>query len=662
MSSTTPPLARRALLIVSLLAAAGCVTYATRGREQASSPSDPARVTEPLQAAPALSCPKPAGADHAAVASEGNPAARAGAQKGLAFVAREAISWQEKNKCYGCHVQAVTLEALSIGHQNKYDIPKKDMEAVLFGLTDINGGSRGKNGLSVGGGTGLIETSKEFGGAAFARYDALVGGAVRSDLMKVASELTEYQDKEGALRTSDRRFPVEIGEMQATTQAMQTWRQAFERSADERWLAPMRKAEAYLQARTKRLAEDPAASIVDLNYAAIGLSSAGAQGGEGTMVAIASRLRKLQHDDGGWAFNKGETPTAFATGQTLYALRLLGASDHDTTIARGTSWLLAHQSEDGGWSRDGRSKAEAMWAVLGLVSVDVLSVSVAGVEDGQHVQGKPTIRAKAADNAGRGVERVEIAIDDVVVHRACGGAADYAFDADKLESGAHLVDVIATNARGQTSRRRLELYAGNHYLTQLGTRFDDGGTLVSLRDVAPAGTKGEVVLKVFSTRTTGGIAARADEVFSQKKASAQGPVSFFWNGQRDGNKPASPGGRYVAEVSFVDERGKVVQKAEVPFVHDTLEKQQAAFGEIEGALTVGGAAPAANTRVELVDGEGRVVQSTLTTNEGNYRFRNVDRGKYKVRVKKAGFEHAEAAATAAPAAAAPAPKMDLQAK
>ncbi|MFT3772927.1 MAG: carboxypeptidase regulatory-like domain-containing protein [Minicystis sp.] len=679
-SSTLPPLARRALVLVSLVAAGGCVTIATRNRDQAAIPGDPQsraadgtapdpapaelppRVVEPLRAAAPLTCAKPAGAVHQPTVAEGNPAARTGAQRGLGFVAREARAWQDKNKCYGCHVQAVTLEALVIGRSNKYDVPRGDLEAMIAGLTTINGGSRGPNGLSVGGGTGLIETSKEFGGAAFARYDALVGPEVRADLLKVAGELSAYQEKDGSLRSSDRRFPVEIGEMQATTQAVQTWRQAFERSADERWLAPMRKAEAYLQERAKKLSADPEAGIVDLNYAAIGLYSAGAQGGEGTMRAIADRLRKLQREDGGWAFSAKDAPTAFATGQTLYALRLLGASDEDVTIARGTRWLVGHQGDDGGWSHDGRGKAEAMWAVLGLVSVDVLSVSVGGVADGQHVGGRVSLQAKAADNAGRGVERIEIAVDDVPVHRACGGAAEYALDADKLETGPHLVDVTATNARGQTSRRRLEIYAGPYYLTQLGTRFDDGGTLVSLRDVAPPSVHGDVVLRVFATRDDNGRPVRAGEVFTAKKTSAEGPMSFFWNGQRDADKPASPGGRYVAEVSFLDARGRAVQKAEVPFVHDTLEKQQQAFGEIEGNLMVNGAAPAANTRVELVDDQGRVVQSATTTNEGNYRFRNVDRGNYKVRVVRQGFQAAEAPVAAAPAAARAAPKMDLQAK
>jgi squalene-hopene/tetraprenyl-beta-curcumene cyclase len=212
------------------------------------------------------------------------------------------------------------------------------------------------------------------------------------------------------------------------------------------------------------------------------------------------------------------------------------------------------------------------------------------------------------------------------------------------------------NARGQQSRRRFEVYAGAYYLTSLATRWSDGGTLVSLRDVAPASAHGEVVLRVFATRDEAGRAVRAGEVFHEARASAEGPMSFYWKGE-------GARGRFVAEVSFVDEAKKTVQSAEVPFVHDTPEAQRAAFGEVEGQLSVNGAAPAANAQVELVDGQGNVVAKTVTTNEGNYRFRNVNGGKYKVRVKREGFQAAEADVSARPAApAAAAPKMDLHMK
>jgi squalene-hopene/tetraprenyl-beta-curcumene cyclase len=641
--SAIPPRVRRSLLIVSLLAAAGCSVFANKTRDQA----EPRRRSgEALTAAAPLTCPKPRGAGET-IAKHDDAGARRAAQRGLGFVAKEAIAWQKGHNCYGCHVQAVTLEALSIGRHNQYEIDKGDLAEIVRGITEINGGSRAPNGL-------WQDTGKEFGGAAFARYDALVGPEVRKDLLDVAEQLGPLQNEDGSLKTSDHRFPVEIGPMQATTQAMMTWRQAYERSADEKWLAPLRKAEAWLQDRAKKLAGDPEATIVDLNYAAIGLISAGAQPTEATMSTIAARLRRMARDDGGFGFQANDPANAFATGQTLYALRLLGASDDDAVIARGTAWLLSHQADDGGWSHAGSGKAEAMWAVLGLVSIDVLSLSVGGIEDGQHVSGDLALRVRAKDNAGRGVERVEIAVDDIPVHRACGDAADYRIDTAKLESGAHLVDVTAVNARGQTSRRRYEVYAGAHYLTQVATRFTDGGTMVSLRDVAPASTRGEVALRIFATRDEGGRSVRGAEVHHESRPSAEGPMSFFWKGE-------DQHGRFIAEVSFVDAGKKAVQAVQVPFVHDTLDAQRAKFGEVEGTLSVDGAAPAANTKVELVDDQGRVVQSTVTTNEGNYRFRNVDGGKYKVRVSRQGFQAAEAevhARAAAPAAAAP--KMDLQ--
>ena len=61
--------------------------------------------------------------------------ARRGAQRGLGFVAREAADWQQRNQCYGCHVQAVTLEALSIGLHNQYEVPKADLATIASGLT-----------------------------------------------------------------------------------------------------------------------------------------------------------------------------------------------------------------------------------------------------------------------------------------------------------------------------------------------------------------------------------------------------------------------------------------------------------------------------------------------------------------------------------------------
>lgn len=55
--------------------------------------------------------------------------------------------------------------------------------------------------------------------------------------------------------------------------------------------------------------------------------------------------------------------------------------------------------------------------------------------------------------------------------------------------------------------------------------------------------------------------------------------------------------------------------------------------------------------MELVDKAGNVVQATRTTEQGNYRFKTVDKGEYRVRARKIGFADLEQSVQAAPAAA-----------
>lgn len=593
---------------------------------------------------------------------EGNPAARRGAQRGLEFVAREAIAWQGQQNCYGCHVQAVTFEALTVGRQHRYDVSSEQFAEVLRGLTTISGGSRGPNGLSVGGDAHhLIETSRAFGGAAFARYDATLGAELRDDLLEVATQIKQYQNEDGSVRTTDTRFPVVAGLMQATTQAMQTWHQAHTRTADEQWLEPVRRAEAWMQTQARRLSDDPAASQVDLNYAVMGLREAGAQPGEVALRALEARLRARQNADGGWGYHEREPSNAFATGQTLYALRTLGASDGDALVARGTMWLVEHQGDDGGWSHGGSGKAEAMWAVFGLVSLDVLSVDVAGVRDGEHASGTVRIAANAVDNSGASVEHVDVLIDDVPLARGCGASVEHAVDLAGLEAGVHALDVVAANGNGQTSRRRVEFYTGDHYLTQLGSRFEGGATTFSWRNIAPAETRGDVSLRVYATRDEHGAETRDREVFHASNASAQGPMRVAWTGA-DAAGTRLPNGRYVAELTFQNAAGRALQTVTLPFVHDTPEAQRAAFAEVEGSLQGAGGAEASNAQVELVDNQGHVVATTSTTAQGNYRFRNVNSGDYQVRVRRAGYLATQTrvrAAAGRPAASAAPMQMDL---
>jgi squalene-hopene/tetraprenyl-beta-curcumene cyclase len=417
--------------------------------------------------------------------------------------------------------------------------------------------------------------------------------------------------------------------MQGTLQAMQTWRQVHARTADEKWLLPLSKAERYVTAQVASWGQAPAGNIQDLDYALLGLTEAGMGSGESMIADLERQVVKHQSADGGWGFTSGEPSNAFATGQVLYTLRRLGRSDTDPVVARGTAWLLDHQRGDGGWSDAGSGKAEAMWGVLGLVSVDVLSVAVTGIADGQHAAGTVTLAAEAKDNQGGGVRKIEVRVDDVLAFGGCGGSLRYAWNSDSAPPGRHLIDVTATNAKGLTSRRRLEMFTGPYYLTQIGVNATySGGTDISLRDIAPADLEGSVTMEI--------VAPDGKVVSTINEKRAPGARTLHWSGQGAGGAPAAKG-RYTARLALRDKTGTQVQTQEVPFVNDTTEAQAANYGAVQGQLTID-AAPAANTEVELIDNDGAVVGKTRSTASGQYRFKNLDAGQYKVRIMKPGFK------------------------
>lgn len=113
---------------------------------------------------------------------------------------------------------------------------------------------------------------------------------------------------------------------------------------------PGRRAEMHERVANaaKWLAASQPETHQDLAYKLIGLAWAGAPPHE--LQADLTRLRELQRDDGGWAQLPHIASDAWATGQSLVALRLAGrATASDPAIERGIDFLLRTQFDDGSW-------------------------------------------------------------------------------------------------------------------------------------------------------------------------------------------------------------------------------------------------------------------------------------------------------------------------
>lgn len=591
--------------------------------------------------APALKCEL---TPTKATSSRGDAKSREAAHKGLTFLSKSSQKWTQQHNCFGCHVQAVTLEALTVGKKHQYDIAPGDIEAMVKAL---------KMGVTAGGRV----TGVAFEGSAWAKYDQLVSEREMDQLLKYAKELTGMQAKDGSIPDDDARLPVTGGTMQTTFQAAQTWRQAFARTADEKWLPPLRKAEAFLSGQSAKWSTTGSkVYLQDVNFALLGLVSSGVSRTETSSLRLQRMLLERQNQDGGWGLEKAKSD-AFATGQTVYALKMAGYSDDDAAVSKGMKFLIGAQDASGAWrtynsGQGGAEKAESMWAVLGLVTVDVASVAVKGLADGQHVEPKMPLKITAVDNQGGGIAKIEIFVDDLSVRVGCGASLDHTLDTEKLTKGKHVIEVVALNAKGKESRRRYEVYAGDVFLTDVGAQFDERKqhSVVSLRNIAPDSEKaGAVELEVW-TVTDGADATAKAKVFTTSRKGEQGGLSFEWDGKGADGK-VLPRGRYVAKVAFKDAAGKVRQNESALFFHDSEDVQARKFGQVEGQISTKSGGLSSNTEIELLDERGNVVQRTRTTDQGNYRFKNVNEGKYKVRAKKDGFESRESDVSPAPMAA-----------
>ena len=540
------------------------------------------------------------------------------------------------------------MEALAVGMHHQYDVGMKDVDATVAAL---------QLGVTAGGHV----TGTAFEGQAWARYDTWINANHRDDLLKYTEELVRLQKPDGSVPDDDARLPVTGGTMHTTYQAMQTWRQAYARTADDKWLTPMRKAERYLALQSSDWqAQTEGLYIQNINFALLGLIAAGVGPSEQSSMRLQRLLLGRQNQDGGWGL-ESKASDALATGQTLYTLRLAGHTDGEAAIERGTAWLVQHQNTDGSWhtyksKQGGADKGEAMWAVLGLVAMDVTSVAVNGLVDGQHVAPDMKIAIEARDNQAGGVAKLEMFLDDRPLDGACADKLVHDWKTSALSEGKHTIDVVATNSKRQTSKRRFEVYAGNVFLTDLGTRFDDSkqATEIGVRDLSSA--PGKVALAVYATDGNG---TRGKKVFATEQAGAPGAMTFAWAGTGSDGTP-QPRGRYIAELELRNDAGVVIQKSETMFTHDSEAAQRAQFGEIEGQLSMDGAGTASNTMVELVDKDGKVLQRAHSTDEGNYRFKSVSKGDYRIRVSKKGFSAMDTAVTSTPSA--PAAKADIKLK
>jgi hypothetical protein len=303
--------------------------------------------------------------------------------RAITYLQTESASWLNTRKCAACHHAPMPIWALGEAEQQGYAIDKKYLTETVESLL----GSKDKllasrifpnpadppdprpQGRGLNMGLPFL--------AVAARSLPWLGEGQKQSLKLIADEIVNKQQADGSWEwfAGLRRPP--INESQTTDAAWIIMALEGEATADaaESHRAALAKAIAWLEAaKPADLHQDKALHL---------LLAARAGKPRDTLQTTIDELLALQRADGGWSQTVPEPKSdAFATGQTLYGLSLVGYTADQPPIKRAIDFLVATQVADGSWPMISRSTpdgspgssklltpincAASSWATLGL--------------------------------------------------------------------------------------------------------------------------------------------------------------------------------------------------------------------------------------------------------------------------------------------------------
>jgi len=325
--------------------------------------------------------PSALAADPSPTAAATAPQIRETVQKAIGYEQAESASWMSTRGCASCHHLPMVLWSLNEAERYGYAIDKKyvtDMAEKSFGspqaLVDSRqipepGSPPGPRPVDNG-----VRVVTAFTAIAARSYPTLTDGQKQA-LQAIAAGLVEKQRADGGWDCHLVRPPVNESETTEAAWILMALRGETGPESPEPQRAALEKALAWWNCVTlpDNLQDKVLKILVDLR---LGRS-------RGELQSTVDEILALQQPEGGWRQNAEGPTDAYATGQTLYALALVGFTAEQPEIRRAIDFLVATQQADGSWTMTSRASndgspggssklltpiqcATASWCVLGL--------------------------------------------------------------------------------------------------------------------------------------------------------------------------------------------------------------------------------------------------------------------------------------------------------
>jgi ankyrin repeat protein len=284
-----------------------------------------------------------AGAKTAAVYSapkrkspEAAPEPAKAVEKSIALLQRTSTEFFKQSGCVGCHHQPITSMAVNAARAAGLRVDdtagRDHLEMMKAGLGQFQEGALQR--LDGPAGPDIPNAS----------LLGMAAGGYKPDFItdtfvcNVAAQ--QHADGRWTLRGVSR-APMEEGTLGRTAQSVRVLKL---------WGPPGRKAEFDKRIERARawILEAKPKTADDLDMRLLGLAWSGAS--KADVKTAARAVMAQQRPDGGWAQNANLASDAYATGESLYALRESGAvTVSDAVYQRGVRYLLYTQFDDGSW-------------------------------------------------------------------------------------------------------------------------------------------------------------------------------------------------------------------------------------------------------------------------------------------------------------------------
>jgi hypothetical protein len=291
--------------------------------------------------------------------------------RGLGFLAKDALAWKAEHNCASCHHAALVVWAMREAKQRGHAVD----EPVLAEMTKwVAESGDGKTGVPRPEGIPKALNTKAVYFALGLEADPSPDEVAQAGLKRFLETVKGDQLDNGSWAAwPDTRPPI-FGKSDESMTALATLALVPAAARDEAAKAARDKAMHWL-AETK--SDDDAQSTA---MRLVLWRRAGRPVEE--WEPLVRRIKERQNADGGWSQAQEMASDAWASGQALYALAHAGIKPDDPLVHRAHAFLIKTQREDGSWPMTSRptkpggdgcmslvpiTGGGSAWAVLGLV-------------------------------------------------------------------------------------------------------------------------------------------------------------------------------------------------------------------------------------------------------------------------------------------------------